>query len=221
MENKYPIKEFLGTSFTRNNIGRYVLPYSDVFEFGVHLGETLKEICSSCDYHNRCIRKVFGFDSFIGLPLEDSSTPFPNTWRKGEFNSSKDLGGSSLDETLSILQNRIGYPVTFVPGFYKKLSSETIKQYDIKQAGLIHIDCDLYISAFQALDFCFSNKLVFPGTIIIYDDWGHPGFFNAEFKEFEFGESKAHKEITEKYGIVWKRLCGYAWEFLGYQNEYT
>ena len=51
----------------------------------------------------------------------------------------------------------------------------------------LQIDCDLYVSAYQALDWMLANKLVVAGTIIGYDDWTTGG---------EGGEAQAHHEVV-------------------------
>ena len=53
------------------------------------------------------------------------------------------------------------------------------------------------------------NNLIVPGTLIGYDDWGGtPGF-----EEFKDGESRAHKEIVDEWGIKMTKLyqCGNAY----------
>jgi hypothetical protein len=84
--------------------------------------------------------------------------------------------------------------------FNETLTPEFSKSLDQK-IGLLHIDCDIYTSAYDALDFCFKNNLMESGSVIMYDDWG--GYLEklGPGHEFEAGEGLAHKEIMEKYGI--------------------
>ena len=46
------------------------------------------------------------------------------------------------------------------------------------------------------------NKLIVPGTIIGYDDWGG----TPDFDTFKYGESRAHKEIIDEWGIKMTKL---------------
>ena len=69
----------------------------------------------------------------------------------------------------------------------------------MKPAAYVDIDVDLYKSTVLALDFLFRNKLIQVGTLIGYHDWGG-------LEEFTGGESLAHKELTEKYGVVCEEI---------------
>ena len=41
------------------------------------------------------------------------------------------------------------------------------------------------------------NDLIKVGTIVGYDDWGG----TPDFESFKYGESRAHKEICDEYGL--------------------
>ena len=62
-----------------------------------------------------------------------------------------------------------------------------------KPAFFIDVNCDLYISTIQALNWVFKHNLAKKGTLILYDDWQ-----NTPFGE---GESLAHMQIAEKYMV--------------------
>ena len=81
-------------------------------------------------------------------------------------------GGQLTENTLRELEiDPAEYKV--YPGFFRdSLSSELISSGELKPALYIDIDCDLYISTYEALDFMFANDLVRTGTYIGYDDWG-------------------------------------------------
>jgi hypothetical protein len=70
----------------------------------------------------------------------------------------------------------------------------------LKPALFVEIDVDLYISTKQLLEFMTENHLIAEGTILYYDDWG-------EVDEYTGGESLAHQQWTEKYGVECERLC--------------
>ena len=57
----------------------------------------------------------------------------------------------------------------------------------------------IYNSTMDVLNFLFSHKLIGPGTLIGYDDWGDTELWTA-------GESRAHKEIMEKYDVACAQL---------------
>ena len=60
--------------------------------------------------------------------------------------------------------------VKIIEGFYKNtLNKELQKRLKIKKAGVIYIDCDLYQSTVEVLDFII--PYIDNGTMIIFDDW--------------------------------------------------
>ncbi len=89
------------------------------------------------------------------------------------------------------------------------LVEETLpQQKDLKPAFYVDFDLDIYSPTKYAFDYLMENNLIVPGTLIGYDDWGGtPGF-----EEFKDGESRAHKEILDKWGISMTKL---------YQNGYA
>jgi len=81
----------------------------------------------------------------------------------------------------------------------------------MKPALIVDCDVDLYISAYQCLDWMFTVGLIVPGTIVYYDDV-------SVIKE-EAGELKAHLEITEKFAVTWRRLHDSCWEVVSIGNS--
>ena len=79
-------------------------------------------------------------------------------------------------------------------------------------------DVDIYISAYQCLDWMLANKLIIESTIVRYDDWPDPNSSDVNSHNYaaEYGEARAHREITKKYQIIWKHLRGY-----GRTSKYT
>eukprot|EP00933_Yihiella_yeosuensis_P079945 TRINITY_DN9335_c0_g1_i5.p1 TRINITY_DN9335_c0_g1~~TRINITY_DN9335_c0_g1_i5.p1 ORF type:complete len:132 (-),score=21.13 TRINITY_DN9335_c0_g1_i5:522-917(-) len=87
-------------------------------------------------------------------------------------------------------------------------------------AFYVDIDCDLYTSAYAALDFLFANQIAQVGTIIGYDDWWTLPcrFFHKKNNEgkrmkrqvspLDVGEGLAHATIAEKYGVKFRCLAG-------------
>lgn len=170
----------------------------DLYEFGVMTGGSLLEILSTC----HCPRKVFGFDSFEGLPPEPND-PFNSLeWTPGMFSSDKYFN-TTPDNAMKMVQDRISVchsDIILIKGFYcDSLKDDIVLRHDMKPAQLVNIDVDIYTSCYEALDFMCRNNLVVPGTIIRYDDWGG-SLMNAP--EFMTGESRAHKEILEKYSLT-------------------
>ena len=159
-------------------------------EFGVFRGNSILEYYSA--YLENDINPIFfGFDAFEGLPEEkfDQYTP----WKTGDFN----LDGNINPELL----NKNGMEI--VKGWFNEtLNEKTLTKFGKKKAGLVHIDCDIYTSTLEVLEFLVVNDLLVDGTIIVYDDWG--AWKQArltENNEYDLAEGRAHKEISDKYGL--------------------
>jgi len=129
--------------------------------------------------------RFIGFDSFQGLPAP--TEPEEALFGAGDYACSRD----ELEENLR--ENQVDRSrVEIVEGFFKDtLTEETRVQHALKEAALIHIDCDLYEPALQALEFV--RGLIGDGTVIIFDDWdlykGHP----------DKGEQRAFKEFRQRH----------------------
>lgn len=164
-----------------------------MFEFGVgqaystiHLLEAFKE--------KSITPKVFLFDSFQGLPVEESGVPYQFNWASGAF-------CWDFDFVKEKLQNYLDY-ITFISGWYENsLNTESINKYNIEPADFIHIDCDLYISSKQIINFIFDNDLVKSNAVIRYDDWRM-----MHIECGKGGESKAHFEAIDKYSLIMERI---------------
>lgn len=180
--------------------------FGDIYEFGVYGGKSLSILIRDLKTVGIQYGKIFGFDSFIGLPEEDENTKKPNNygkdiWARGEFSSINLFKNNDIDYIKEYIRKKTDYIPILIEGFFDKtLNEEIVKKYDMKKASYINIDCDLYISAYQALDFIFKYNLWQPGTVIRYDDWY--GISS------DMGEIKAHNEIMLKYGIKCENLCG-------------
>ena len=76
------------------------------------------------------------------------------------------------DVDFNSLASELGGRVEWIKGFYNETLVQSLPgSKGMKPAALIDIDSDLYISAYEALDFMFSAGLVRIGTVIGYDDF--------------------------------------------------
>ena len=106
--------------------------------------------------------KMWGFDSFRGLPVETADV------------QNSDFAPGSYSSSLSVqtVKAKVGGQVDFVVGFYNETLTATLaNERAMAPAFLVDIDADLYTSSFQALDWMFAQGLVRPGTLVGYDDW--------------------------------------------------
>jgi hypothetical protein len=165
----------------------------DWYEFGVYTGKGLGEKMRWLKQHKASgPRHLWAFDSWEGLPESSEDNP-----SKQWLDVSKDMGHEWESKKKMVLANIDYADTTLIKGFYNEsLTNDLIQTHGMKQAWWVNIDCDIYISTYQALDWMFKSKLMRPGTKVYYDD--------VLIYPTDTAEKKAHDEITEKYGVVWK-----------------
>ena len=185
-------KSNLYDSIVREN--KEFLKGKSLLEFGVWTGISLSRFTAS--YNKVGLDKDFyGFDSFQGLPEENLDKNNPSYWTPGLFS-----GGSTAQQ----VRNKLPH-VKVVPGWFSDtLNQDLLDEVSKKEIGILHVDCDIYTSSMQVLEWVVSNNLLSDGTIVIYDDWG--GHYESGVGEFECGEGKAHKDICEKYDLNFEFL---------------
>lgn len=158
----------------------------DYLEFGVYNGTSLSIAFKTLIKMNNKVTRLFGFDSFEGLPSE-AAIDDDATWFPGQFKS-------TLETTIKKLKNKgVDFSrVSLIKGFYSDTLNEKLKEnHNLKKASLIMIDCDLYSSTKTALDFC--DSLIRDRAIIIFDDW------LPDLDEKNLGEKKAFEEFLGEH----------------------
>jgi hypothetical protein len=184
---------------------------TDIFEFGVYSGQSLYSILNKCKEANIKPRRVFGFDSFCGLRLEESDKVVHEQWVDGSFDARR-LFKINSPEHISVELTKYfkskGFDVRLIVGEFNKLSKTTIDIHDIGQAFYINIDCDLYSSAKQALNFIFDNNLLAINGLIRYDDY---------HAVKGGGEELAHRELAEERGVRFDYLESCIFKYRGRQ----
>lgn len=156
------------------------VPNGLVLEFGVYSGRTVNHI-ASLD-----AGKVYGFDSFEGLP-EDWRSDFP----KGSFKRTQ----------LPVVASN----VELVGGWFKYSLPVFLASHP-GPVSFLHVDCDLYQSTKDVLHHLHDR--IAPGTIIVFDEYfNYVGWRNHEFKAFAefiaasglsyryFGAVPAHQQV--------------------------
>jgi hypothetical protein len=170
----------------RENIGDYL-------EFGVYFGDSLYLMHSVLEHFGLNNVRLFGFDSFQGLPEVESNID-KGIWSPGEFKSNYEFVKRELT------QKGVDWNKTFLVNgwFSDTLNDEFIKKHNMRRASLILIDCDMYSSTTEALKFC--DPLIKELAIIIFDDWGA-----ADLDIKNLGEKRAFDEflsMNPKYSIT-------------------
>jgi len=180
----------------------------DYYEFGVSTGQTAtfalnatKNLAAPAPAGG--LERFFLFDSFVGLPpivdpgdqLQDYSAIWEGRFAVGQADVEAALAkaGHSLQK------------VTFIPGFYEEslLRPDTRKAVDGSRAALLHIDCDLYTAARDALE--FMTDRIADGAMLMFDDWflyrGRP----------DRGVQKAFAEWAPRSGLIFNEYFRYHW----------
>ena len=190
-----------------------VLKEGEIYAFGVaHAG--------SIPVHHREFpeRRIYGFDSFAGLPPEQGSQESKiSTWRTGQFRPN----AANTPERIEALG---GGKATIYKGFFNETMTATLaKAEGMRPAFFVDVDCDLFISTHQALDWLFLNGLLKVGTLVGYDDWWtvpcHKRFLSrgAGFRPpgtginidpLDVAEGLAHANIAQKYGVHFACVAG-------------
>src|SRR5262249_28630767 len=147
-----------------------------ICEFGVWRGTTINFIGSLTS------QKIYGFDSFEGLP---------ERWRTGVEKGRFRLG--RLPKVASHAELIKGWFNESLPPLLAGLTG---------RAAFLHVDCDLYSSTKTILEL-FRDRIT-PGTIIVFDEFfNYPGWRSGEFKAFqEFIAATGH-------GFAWLGYCHY------------
>lgn len=155
--------------------------HSDYMEFGVYRGFALWYAQALARDMEIADMRFFGFDSFKGLP-EDKSGGF----QEGIYNSSR----ASVEKNLD--RYGVDWKRTFlVEGYYSEsLNENTKKEHRFRECAVCVIDCDLYESTRDVLNFV--GPLLGEKAFIVFDDW------NCYKADPERGERKAFSEFLER-----------------------
>lgn len=145
-----------------------------VCEFGVYKGRTLSIIAKALSN-----RRVYGFDSFGGLP---------EAWRSG---FGKGAFRVELSDVPVLPEN-----VKLYAGLFDA-TLPTMLQEDSRPAAFLHIDCDLYSST-KCVFGALSERLR-TGTVIVFDE-----YYN--FPGWEKDEHRALLEAAQGSGFTYKYL---------------
>jgi O-methyltransferase len=146
------------------------------YEFGLYQGYTFYHaVLLSPEIHH------FGFDSFEGMPENNEGGGFT----PGRFK----VGYKKVINSL-LKRNAFSYKEHLIEGYYSNsLTAELQRELLNFKASVILIDCDLYESTVQVLN--FTKPLLQSGTIVIFDDW-------ESFDE-SAGEQLALKEFLSQH----------------------
>ena len=171
------------------------LSLGDYLEFGVFNGTSLYCMHRASQELGLERMRLFGFDSFEGLP--DSAAI--DGWIPGDFHI-------EYGYTRSWLTRRgVDWNRTFlVKGWFSETLTQALaREHKLKKASVIMIDCDAYQSTKEALTFCAS--LIGQCAVIFFDDWNSGGRADQRI-----GEKLAFEEFLHSNpDITFDKFGGY------------
>ncbi len=160
----------------------------DYYEFGVFRGFTFLSAQRACGELGLERIRLYGFDSFDGLPEVEGIDRTNNQFFEGQFACSKDEVVRNLTEH-GIDWSR----ATLIEGFFSDSLTEGLKEeLPLREVGVAFIDCDLYSSTVEVL--AWLESLLADGSILLFDDWYSFGVSP------DLGQQKAFAEFLESHG---------------------
>ncbi len=179
----------------------------DVAEFGTCGGVTAQALAAAMKCHGRHDwapkRTLHLFDSFSGLPQAgevDQSSPHVQKgwWKAGSC--SCPIGAAALK--VAVCQYLPHDQVQIHAGWFKDTLPKLPKE---QRFSLLHIDCDLYQSAKDVLDYVFGNAMISPGAMLVFDDW------NCNRASPVCGERLAWSQTVKKFAVWYDDLGCVGW----------
>ncbi len=179
----------------------------DYLEFGVFRGASFIRAMKIHEFLFRRKQQLeamnfYAFDSFQGLPeISNAVDKEVEQFADGQYAAGHDLFVRNLKKAKVDMSR-----VHVVEGYYEQSLAQSKKAgLNLTSAAIIHIDCDLYESTAQVLD--FATEYVVDGTVILFDDWlcfkGHPR--RGERLAFtEWLERNPRFSATEWYRVGWQ-----------------
>lgn len=136
----------------------------DYLEFGCYRGASLTMAWRRARRYGLGQMRFFAFDSFEGLPASEGSLYQQGAYRCSLSDFERYVHKAGVD-----LRRLVA-----VQGMFDDTLTDAVKaRHELRQAAVVHIDCNLYASA-RAV-FSFIMTLIDDGTRIIVDDWYRTG----------------------------------------------
>ena len=180
-------------------------PFGDYYEFGLFRGYAFLQAFKHTEKLNIDDIQFYGFDSFEGLPPAEGIDQADGRFFEGQFACSKEDVEKNLKSNGMDMSR-----TTLIKGFYEdSLTQELKTQHSFKKASVVLLDCDLYSSTVEALDWV--DEYLQDGTILLFDDWY--SFGDAT----DLGQQKAMEEFIEKHP---KYSIEHLWKFCKHGNAF-
>jgi hypothetical protein len=158
----------------------------DYHEFGLFRGGTFFATWQTLETLGLDDVRMYGFDSFEGLPAATSIDAGDTRFFEGQYACSREEVERNLAENGMDLER-----AALIQGFYEDSLTEALKsEHAFRPASVVLLDCDYYTSTKVAMDWL--TPYLRAGTILLFDDW-----FSYGDNE-ELGQQKALAEWLAK-----------------------
>jgi len=158
----------------------------DYYEFGIFKGYTFWFAQQAAQRLGLKNMRFLGFDSFAGLPkVEGRDETEHGEFYEGQYSCTNEAVVTNLSAS------GVDWERTFlIEGLFEQsLNEQTKKEYGMNQISVALIDCDLYSSTVEVLDFIKDMHL--DKAILLFDDW------NCFDGDDERGQRKAFKDFLK------------------------
>lgn len=160
----------------------------DCIEFGIFTGSSFKHSLRTENRINKNNRtKFYGLDSFEGFP--DNEHPF-----------FQDFNFQSSYKSAKKIENKFKNQAFVFKGYFRdSLENEEVLM-NAKKIKFAHIDCDLYVSAIEPIDYLISRLVT--GAYLMIDDFTNIDPNGNSIRHLFYQKFKNHDyEITGYFGI--------------------
>lgn len=165
----------------------------DYIEFGVSKGDSIIEAYNQAQLLGLKEMCFIGFDSFEGLPEPDKEEK--DEFSKGQFKCNFEFVKKRTSIKKRIILNKC---------WFDEFKNKRDWKFKHKKACIIMLDCDLYTSTKEALDF-IKDKIQ-DGTVLLFDEWY---YFKARKDR---GNQKAFYEFKKKNkDLLFQDFHNYGW----------
>lgn len=169
----------------------------NLLEFGIYHADTMNRLVNGKRLLNHYwehvnFTQVWGFDSFEGLPVDAVNDGNPD-WKEGSFNVVKDDNFASDEEAVEFIRNKVNHPeLHLVKGWFKDTLTTELGLMLLNSCSYAHIDCDIFSSTRDCLDWLLKYDVMKHGCVMRFDDW-------HSYMEYHTGQPKAWLLMKSKY----------------------
>jgi hypothetical protein len=175
------------------------LPNGNLIEFGVFSGNCLNRLIKGAENVGKPFEEIYGFDSWIGLPKENEYVWQNPEWPEKAFSLCNDFQLNNNDDAMRFVREKVERKdINLISGFFSESLTEKLGQKLQNTASYLHIDCDIYQSSFEVLDWILKYQIAKIGSLFRFDDFNSTPYG-------EGGQSLALIQCIQKYKFKYQQ----------------